>query len=284
MSFTAIFIALLLERFIVFNATPLRNWNWFGAYQRLITQKVTGQTPYVLLAAVVVPLLLGVVIVDLALSSLIFGFLKLIFSTAVILYCFGPRNLWVDIAICLDAMKEGDVAQLAEKLKMTFGINLDADTQGLHRQLLTRIFTQTNCRVFALVFWFGVAGLAGVIVYRLVTLIAAEPASDDTSAALSTVARQVESYMDWPAIRALTFLFALGGNFNRVFSSWRGKVMLGPETNESLLIDCGMSALNSAAQETIPVDGSAEKEEVTLIDRSLAIMLVILAVLVFLIP
>jgi membrane protein required for beta-lactamase induction len=282
MSFTAIFIALLLERF--FDCSHLRNWSWYAKYQRMIMQKLQGQKPYVGLAATVIPIVIAVVILEMIISNVAFGFLKLAFSVFVILYCFGPRNLWADTFACLNALSDGDTGAAIDKLKISFGVLDNVDPPTLHRRLINAIFTQANRRVFALVFWFGIFGLSGVVFYRLISLFVPEAGGDEIDAQLSNSARQVESYLDWPSIRALTFVFALGGNFSRVLACWRAKAMLGPESNDALLSECGMAALTTASQETLPVDGSVEKEEISLLDRSLAIVLVVIAVLVFLIP
>lgn len=292
MSFTAIFIALLLERYVIYDMSPLRNWSWLAAYRKVICERMSGQAPHILLAGIVAPLVVGVILIQVLVYSVQYGFINLFYCLAVILYCLGPRNLWADVTTCLTALSEGDAGVLAEKLKQTFGIDKKSfdistggmDKQALHKQLLTQIFIQTNVRVFGIVFWYGLVGLAGVVAYRLIAIIAAEQGGDETSTAMSTTAKQALGYLDWPAVRALSFLFALGGNFSKVFAAWMSKLMNGPETNETLLLDCGMASLNCVADSTLPEDGSAENEQLGVIDRSLAITMVILAVMVFIIP
>lgn len=272
MSFIAIFIALLIERF--FDCSHLRYWGWYIKYQNVVMSKLTGKSPYMVLAGIVVPILLAILLAGYLVGGMDFGFVKLFFSIVVILYCFGPRNLWADTFVCLNAFSEGDAAIAEEKLKVTFGIAKASDPLVMQRQWVNVIFSEANNRVFAIVIWYAVAGLLGVVLYRLISLAIEE----------LSVARQVKSYLDWPSVRVLSFLFALGGNYNRVFASWRSKVALGPEANEALLAECGMAALNSMSADKTPVDGSAEKEEITLLDRSFTIMLVVIAVLVFLLP
>lgn len=281
MSFTAIFIALLIERF--FDCSHLRYWGWYERYQRFIIQKLPGQTPYILLAAIIIPLIVAVLIIELLTNNLLFGFIKLAYSILLILYCFGPRNLWVDMFACLNLIAEGDIPSLAEKLNTTFNMsNSSTDPQTVHQDWFNAIFIQANRRVFAIVFWFGFFGLAGVLFYRLISLSSQE-SEKEALPPTSRTAGQIESYLDWASIRVLTLLFALGGNFSRVLSAWRSYVLQGPESNDALLTECGKAALNPAKLEA-PMDGSLEKEEISLLDRSLGIMLVIIAILVFLIP
>lgn len=282
MSFTAIFIALLIERF--FDCSHLRNWSWYTNYQQLVTQKLHGKSPYLILAAIVLPVGLGATLLVILISSAVFGFIKLAVSVLIMLYCFGPRNLWADTFNCLTTMAEGDAPATADKLKMAFGITNVADPQTMHRQWISNIFIQANRRTFAQVIWFGVLGIFGVILYRLLSLLVPDAGKETIEPQVAESARRAESYMDWVSIRVLTFVFALGGNFNRVMTCWRTRVAQGPDSNDAMLLECGLSAMNTTAQEIIPIDGAAEKEEISLLDRSLAIIVVIIAVLVFLIP
>lgn len=279
MSFTAIFIALLIERF--FDCSHLRYWGWYPKLQRFMQQKLAGQSQAILLAATTIPVIIAVILLEWVLDDVGFGFFKLAFSVAIILYCFGPRNLWADTFACLNAITDGDASTAAEQLKKAFGISETEDAQKLHHRFVNAIFIESNRRVFATVFWFSFVGLLGVVFYRLISLSADD---ENGSSPTSSVARQIESYLDWPSVRVLGFIFALGGNYHRVFTCWRSKVTRGPDANEALLTECGMAALNTPIQEKLPINGAIEREEISLLDRSLGIILVAIAVLVFLIP
>ena len=282
MSFVAIFIAVLLERF--FDCSHLRNWNWYTKLQRLVVQKLPGQSPYVLLAGCIVPVFIALAVVDLVIYEMIFGFIHLVFSVIVLLYCFGPRNLWADSFACINALSDNDVSATEEKLKVSFGVTDLRDPKAAGQSLLQKIFMQANARVFAIMFWYSITGFIGVIFYRLVAELIPSAGKEDVDPKLSNAARMIESYMDWPAVRFFTLLFALGGNFSRVFTVWRSNLLLGTDTNDFILTECGNAALNSTHQDKTPAGGVAEKEAVNLIDRSLGIMLVVIFVLVFIIP
>lgn len=280
MSFTAIFIALLLERF--FDFSHLRQLGWFGLFQRLVSQKLPGQSPYVILAATILPLVLAVVIIQLALDDAIFGFLNLGFSTLVILYCLGPRNLWADIFDTTTSLSSGDAASAKTKLMTDFGISNVTNEQDTHRELVNKFFVAANKRVFAIFFWYGCLGLFGVVLYRFLSAYICVNKEAEATPVVAA-AKQGKAFLDWPAIRTLTFVFALGGNFSRVFGIWCKKIATGVEENEPLLLECGNAALNNVDKEKIATDGSAEREAVALLDRSMIMSLVVVAVMVFLI-
>lgn len=280
MSFTTIFVALLIERF--FDFSHLRKLGWYAQLQRLISQKLPGQTPYIVLVATMLPLIIGVWLVGFILEDMLFGFVKLAFSVFVILYCLGPRNLWADLYAANSTLASGDVNEAASKLKSTFDITATQDAKQNHRELINHFFVAANRRVFAILFWYSCVGVVGVVLYRFLTLAASDEQSNNVPA-LTTAAAQADGYLNWPAIRLLTFIFALGGNFGRVISIWVKKVGSGPDANDALLLDCGNAALNSLDAEKIATDGTAEKEAISLFDRSLIITLVIVAVLVYLV-
>lgn len=282
MSFVAILVALLLERF--FDCSHLRNWSWYAKFKNLVAEKLPGQSPFLVLAACVLPIFIVVGLIKLIIAQIFFGFLILALRVAVLLYCFGPRNLWADTYACIGALSEKDATDTEQKLKNTFGITDLSNPQTLQQGLLKSIFMQANYRVFAIVFWYSILGMVGVVLYRLTVQLIPAPGQEDNHPRLSEAARKAEAYLNWPSVRFFTLLFALGGNFNRVFSVWRSNVLLDVGTNDFILTECGMAALNSTNQEKIAEDGAAEKEALNMLDRSFGIMLVVIWVLVFVIP
>ncbi len=282
MSFCAIFIALLLERF--FDCSHLRQWRWFPRFQKIVTQKMFGQSSNVLFAALLAPFMIGVLCVYIFFNDALFGFIKLFLSIPIILYCFGPRNLWADIFGCLINIENNDAVALREALKVSFGVVPANGPQLMHKELMNNIFIQANRRVFAIVIWFGILGLFGVVLYRVLSLLIGQAGDENVDQPIANLARRIEGYMDWVSVRVFSFLFALGGHFSQVFNAWRSYVGRNVESNDAMLVDCGVAALSLDANKDLPTNGSIEKEQIGLLDRSFAIMLVILALLVFWIP
>jgi AmpE protein len=263
MTFIVTLIALLIERF--FDWSHLRRWEWYAGYQRFITQKVTGKSPYLVLAMVMLPLLVGVGIVQFAIKGWVYGLISLLFQLFILLYCLGPRNLWADGFATINAMQQGDAAAAQDKLKHLFGAT---DTQ---HSLLTAMFVEANHRVFACVFWYVVLGPVGAVLYRAISLLAK---NENAAPQL----HQIVELLDWLPARLLTFIFALGGNFVQVLSCWRKKVLLGLASNHTLLADCGEAALGADAQSA---DGViVESHAISLLDRTFVITLVLVAVVV----
>ena len=277
MTFIAILIALVIERF--FDWSHLRQWRWFVAYAQIILKKIPGKSPYVLLTVIIVPLLLGVAMVNIALTGFIYGFPKLVFQLFILLFCLGSQNLWADTFACVTALTQGDAAAKADKLKACFGVAEINDAQKCHHEFLNKIFIAANHRVFAVVFWFMVLGPVGAVLYRLMTIASSEQAAADLSPEMMQGANVIENVLDWIPVRILTFVFALGGEFVRVIDCWRRRVMFGLMSTQTMLVDCGFAALGLDDSSQIAVDGSAENSAIALLDRTFVILLVMIAVI-----
>jgi AmpE protein len=266
MTFLAILIALLLERF--FHWTQLRQWRWYFKYQQLIDAKVKLTNPGLMLAAYVLPISLLVGLIGYLLSGWLLGLVYLVYATPVLFYCFGPNNLWAQTYQCMNEINQGDTRKALETAQKAFGITLPENAQDLHQVFLRELFIAVNQRIFAVVFWFMVLGPMGAVLYRTVEL------STRVSPSVGEVANKTLKVLDWAPVRILAFLFALTGNFSKVFTRWKVAIKQGMSANDAILVDCGLAAIEN---------GNAEKEALQLFDRTFVLVLVILAVVILLI-
>ncbi len=276
MTFIVTLIGLLIERF--FDWSHLRKWSWFKSLQDAISKRFPGKSAYITLALTVIPLVLIIALIESALSGLLFGFIKFLFKLFVFLYCLGPKNLWADSFACINAIVQGDKEFAMSKLKSAFNISDINQAQSLHQYLLNSIFIEANRRVFAVLFWFVIAGPVGAVFYRAIVLSANDGQGQDPTSGIALSARKIESILDWIPVRLFTFLFALGGHFMQVLSVWRKQAVLGLSSNETLLTECGVAALH-IDENKLPEDGLAERQAISLLDRSFVISLVIIAII-----
>lgn len=266
MTFIVVLIALLVERF--FDWSHLRQWSWYAKCENFAMQKIKGASPYLVLAAAILPLMIALAMVDLVLGSVLYGLLSLILQLFVLLYCFGPRNLWADAFAALNAITKGDAQAAADKLKSTFHIEANQPADALHRDVVNHVFVSANRRIFAVLFWYGVLGLAGALMYRLIRMSQKSPASEE----MQKAAGLIQTILDWVPARIMTFLFALGGNFTRVLSCWKKHVVQGLDSSDLMISDCGFAGI-TIASEKLPQDGSLEKSALALLDRTFLLTL-----------
>lgn len=269
MTFIVSLVALLIERF--FDWSHLRKWGWFNSYAHKMLARVPGATSYIGLAVVIVPVLLVVLLLQFILQGWLYGLLSLIFQVLVLLYCLGPQNLWADAFGTITSLTQGDVSFANDKIKASFGMTSEGDVNKLHRLLLDGIFIQANIRVFAVVFWFVVLGPIGAVLYRTIVLCAQDPA-------LAQSARLVEQVLNWLPAKLMGLLFALAGNFSHVLHCWRKKANFSLAGSDQFLVDCGTAALGREDQDSFPVDGTAERAAVSLLDRTFVISLIVILI------
>ncbi len=274
MSFIVILIALLIERY--FDWSHLRQWGWYVALERLVTQKLSGVSPYVLLTAVLAPPILLVMFLQYMFSGLMFGFLWFVASLILVLFCFGPKNLWADAYASINSVTSQPADKASETLRSTFNVNTVNPMESVQQQLINQIIIAANQRVFAVVFWYFILGLPGALLYRL----SAVSTQYSAVPAISAAALKVQESLDWVSVRVLTFIFAIAGNFTRVLACWRQRLSLGLDGNNLFITECGIAAITSDG-EKIPEDGTLERSAVNLLDRAFIIVLIISFFLVF---
>lgn len=273
MTFIITLISLIIERF--FHWSQLRSWNWFNQYQRRMTDRVSNWPPYAILIAIILPPVLIVGLIDFVLTGYFYGVFKIIFGVLVLLYCMGPHNLWLQAYGSLNSLSGEDPSAAIEHAKKTFNITLPANSQAFHQAVTSAIFIEANQRIFAVIFWFVILGPIGAVAYRAISLCATKG-----ELSVSASAMQVQRVLDWLPIRLLTFIFALGGHFTEVIHCWKKEAAHSPNLNDTMLVECGIAALDVRNDDLLPENGEAEKEALALLDRSFIIVLVILAITV----
>jgi len=248
MVFIAILLALALERF--FDWGHLRRWQWYDQYCQKINPLTAQFNSSLRLACCLAPPVLIVGLIEFILSGWMYGFLRFLFTFIVLIYCFGPVNFWAQLYDSLQKSDAPPVMDTEEKIRA--------------------IFIEGYRRVFAVLFWFAVAGPMGAVLYRLVVL------TDNAHA------KSLEAIMDWLPSRLLGFLFALGGHFVKVLNQWK-KYALQGHNSDAIVSETGVAALELSPA-MLAQSSEGEKAAIQLFDRALIMMLVISAILVLVMP
>lgn len=271
MTFIITLIALIIERF--FHWSHLRHWQWFARYQYFLNVRIGAWPKWILLVASVLPPVLLVLLVGCLMSGWWYNLPKLIFGVVVLVYCLGPKNMWLQIYSCIQAFNKEDTHSAMEQARQAFGMTGVDQPQAFHQAFTRAIFVAANERIFAVIFWFAVLGPWGAVLYRLMSLSA-----NSAVLGITEIASKARCLLDWIPVRVFTFIFALGGHFTRVFTCWKQHAKEGPMSNDSMLSECGFAALS--VPEHTSEEGVLEKEALELLDRVYVMGLVMLAVLV----
>ncbi len=246
MTFLVLLFGLLTERF--YDWSHLRRFDWFRSYQAWVNKQWSTLNAAALLSLYVLPIAIGVLLISFIFHNSLLGILSFLFGLAVFIYCLGPKNLW------------------AEAQPQSGGFPLD------------KLFLEANQRIFAVVFWFLILGPAGAILYRLVSLIAAEE-NIESRPDVGAMARHLLNLLDWIPIRLFSAGLALGGHFSQVMAVWRNKASLGPDQNDTMLVECGYAALGNEVTRGPTSAAMVDKQAISLLDRALIITLVVLAMI-----
>jgi AmpE protein len=275
MTFIIILLAFIIERF--FDWTHLRQWSWFAVYQTKILSRIKNPTAIKNLAAIVLPLALGVGFVNVLLTDVLYGFLKLIFGILLLVYCLGLHNFWAEVYKSIAALHRSDSETAIAEIQKEFQIVFPHEPQAFHRAFTEALFLEAHKRVFAVIFWFILLGPMGAVLYRSLDLV------QKASNLASGLALQFQGLLDWMPARVYTFLFALGGHFKNVICILRENLKADPHQNQALISQAGIAALDVMIDKRLPEDGSAEKEALALLDRVFVMGLVFLAFFVLIV-
>lgn len=274
MTFVIMLIAVAMERFFYWSHA---RWFWFIHYERWLSRWVSRWPGAMTFLAINLPLFLLVALMDVILSGIFYDIPRFLFEIAILLYCLGPVNLWVQVSRSLKILENQSYQEAREQAHHLYGLSLHQDPQLFHQGFVRAILTAAYQRIFAVLFWFVLLGPAGAVLYRTIALSATQ-----STLGLDKIGNVVLGVLDWIPIRLFTFIFALGGHFANVFNHWKQWAWKSYHVHSELLAECGVAALDVMENDQIPEGGAAEKEALALVDRVLLIGLVVLALLVLL--
>jgi AmpE protein len=197
----------------------LRHFKWLRSFTKHCNNKLSflpgWSGPVGFLFIVGLPLLAAYFI-----SSLLFevmgqfgGFL---FSIAVLIYTFGPRDLDVDVRCVINA---ADEEQQKEALEQLLGGPIPEDKESCQTAAIDAVFKKAMKRWFGIIFWFAVLGVYGAILYRLAVWLSGDDFGlYDEQKDLITRLRKI---MEWPVAQLMTLSLAIATDFDSVFRAWK---------------------------------------------------------------
>lgn len=240
MKLLVVVLCLLSERYLI-HTSSYQRFHWFSDYfifiKNIIDKKSLFTSPWLILAAVLLPVILFTSVIYMLLNSILFGFLGLILSTCVFLYCLGPQNAFYPVSN----------SELPDDI------------------LLGNYFVLANRQLFSVIFWYILLGPIAVLTYRLITLCR-------EISLVNQQANQLTELIEWIPARISALLFLLVGNFQQGFILFARLFFARPELNNRLLSDCGLQAVRNNESDEIPMP-MAE----TLVEHAIIVFMVLIA-------
>ena len=217
-SLLAVIVALAIGHLAPSVATGLRAFGWYANWLRWLNAQFPEGSfwrgTWGISLALLVPLLVAGLL-QVALDQPLWGFVGLLFDIAVLFWCWGPRDLDVDVAAVLDAPDAAGRRDAASRLWAP-----GATVQMEGGSLVEAVFRNALRRWFGVLFWFCVLGPFGALLYRL-SALAAEQYSETLPHETREGARGWLSILEWPVTQLMTLSLALVGNFDSVMAAWR---------------------------------------------------------------
>ncbi len=204
----------------------LRQFGWFGDWIRAAQgwfarqQFWNSSTGAAVIVAVPV---LAMLLLQEALDDRAFGLAELALGVAVLFWCWGPRDLDLDVDAIASApdgeRRQAAVAALAPDVVSSAA---SASSSASGAALVDAVFRAALARWFGVLFWFVLLGPAGALLYRLVQLAARNPAfAGELPAAQVEALDTLARLLDWPAAQLMTLALAVAADFDAVAAAWR---------------------------------------------------------------
>jgi len=242
---SATLIAVVLALILGHTAAPLtqlRRFGWFTRWLDFLREQFKDGW-YASAAATLVSLGLPLALCGLVqhwLDGRFFGLPGFVFALAMLFYCWGPRDLDLDVEAALEAT-DPDAREKALHTLAGEGAPIPNDAAGA----VATVFRASKRRWFGVLLWFLLLGPFGALLYRL-TQRGAESAEHLPGEQLSTYSHLL-AILEWPVAQLMTLGLALAGNFDAVYGAWRD--WHGTRRGHDFDFDAGF--LDAAAQASV---------------------------------
>lgn len=215
----AVVVALALGHLAPALASSVRDYGWFGQWLHWLDARMPAEGfwrgRYGIVLALLPPLL-AVGLFQLALDAPLLGLAGLVFGIAVLFYCWGPRDLDLDVEAIIQAA-DPPARRLAALALWPPGQNIALDGPSL----VAAVFVNARQRWFGVMFWFLVLGPVGALLYRLTAVAADSEVAAQLPADTHAGVRWLRSLLDWPVAQLMTLALALVCDFDSVVGAWK---------------------------------------------------------------
>ena len=218
MTIISILIAFTLCHFVR-ELRRFRRFEWVAAFTRYCNDRLTflpswsGPAGFIVLIGAP---LLAVYLVNAGLYGLLGQMGSFLFSIAILVYTFGPRDLDVDVRRVITA---DDEEQRKTALETLLGSPVPDNPDECQVSAIDAVFNKAMKRWFGIIFWFAVLGIFGAVLYRLAVWMGGDNVELlDEQKILVTRLRKV---LEWPVAQLMTLSLAIATDFDSVFRAWK---------------------------------------------------------------
>lgn len=239
----AVIVALVLGHVAQPLAAAVREFGWYAAWLRWLDARFPEGSFWhgrYGIAIALLPPVLAVGLFQAALHQPFAGLVGLLFGIAVLFYCWGPRDLDLDVDAVVAARDPQARREAAARLwPHGQAASLDAPA------LVGAVFRNAQRRWFGVLLWFVLLGPLGAVLYRLTALAAEAEAGASLPPETARGARWLLALLDWPVAQLMTLSMALVGNFDTVLAAWKDNGGAGFDLDADFLVAAGRASVRS---------------------------------------
>ncbi len=248
MTLTSILLGLLLEHFY-------DQWHRFRRYDHFhaFVDWVRARLPAAAaggyeLAAVLLPPLFAVALLQGLLDDLLWGLPALAFGVAVLLFCLGPEDIFSEVERYRQALLAGDEEGRKEAATAILGCAPPGDSDEEAARVTEAVLAGANGRIFGVLFWFVLLGPLGAVGYRAVKELERNLLPGDD--AFAQWVWRLEAVLDWLPARLLAAAYALSGHFDEARARWRNHMAADNAAWDAagLLAEVGLGAIDGVTR------------------------------------
>ena len=246
MALISVILGLLLDRTFR-HLHDLRDMTWFEFYTQTI-QRFSGKSnslfiPPLQFILIIAPPALLILTIQLQLNNFLFNLLSFAFGIAVFIYCLGPACLSSDVEAYIRARTTGDDDEALHYAGSITGTSASPLPDQQTIDVTRAILYVANERIFSTIFWFVILGPFGAILYRLISELSKQEEKND----LSSFSSFIHSFMAWIPARMLAAGYALTGNFDSAYHSYKTRAtgLDLPKSNYDTLVSTGLGAMHN---------------------------------------
>lgn len=235
---------LLSERYLIHTLANYRFY-CFAKYYTQFANKINTKfnvKPFLLLIIIVLTPLVPLAIMLYLLEDVWFSFPNFLINLIIFYFCIGPQNPFYPIR--------------------SASVNSEDETN-----IVGNFLASINEALFAVMFWFSVAGPLGALCYRLVALCARQSITAEQG-------KRILAILDWIPVRITLLLYLLVGNFQAGINFFSQMLFVTPNKNYTILSQGGLLAVRTSNNEQV---NFAVAE--TIVEHALLLYLVIIAVI-----
>ena len=167
-------------------------------------------------------------------------------EVSILYLAIGRKSLLLHAEAIFKPLQNADL--LTARTKLSYIVSRDTSNlqqPGIIKATIESVIENSNDAIFAAIFWYLIAGIPGVIAYRLInTLDAMWGYKNKRFINFGWSAAKVDDVMNWLPARITVFTFAVFGQFKRVYQTAFNQGRLCSSPNAGPVMAAGACSLN----------------------------------------